>query len=233
MLAALRIDPEDAGSRRNLGDLYRKQGRYGLAEEQLLSAVGLDSLDRESWKGLWNTPTSSRSRPTGPSPPWRTAIRLDSTYAEAHRDLGELLELIGRSEEAETHRDRFEHLDRLEERSQTLRTGIAERPDHLEARLALGEILERMGRSQEALDAYAAVVERDPEKGRTPWKGWRSFTLTRGTLRKRRGWRAGVIALGPEPEAAARAYSVLGLAMAQAGDLGTGSRRPLLDGPRT
>ena len=220
--AALRIDPENAGSRRNLGALYRDQGRYGLAEAELLSAIGLDSLDRGSWNELWNTYIESRQVDRAVAV-LETAIRLDSTHAEAHRGLGELLELVGRSGEAGDHRDRFEHLTRLEEQAATLRTGIAERPDHLEARLALGEILERMGRSQEALDAYAAVVERDPHKVE-PLEKMARLHLNRGNLKQAAGMARRVIALDTEPDIAARAYSVLGPALAQSGQLEQAAR---------
>ncbi len=79
---------------------------------------------------------------------WRyylQALELDPGYSDAHVNVGRLLHLAGRLDEAEAH----------------YRSALKHRPRDPTARFNLGVVLEDQGRLQEAVEAYRAVLELD------------------------------------------------------------------------
>ena len=97
---------------------------------------------------------------------FREALRLDPDYAQAHNNLGAMLQLAGQFDEALDH----------------YRRALALRPDNLEARSNLAQLLSRQGRAAEAADQFKvalAVKRRIPRR----WAGWRGFAPPRATPR--------------------------------------------------
>lgn len=77
---------------------------------------------------------------------YRRALALDAGNAEAHINLGRLLQERGQLREAESH----------------YREAMARAPGEPTATFNLGTVLEDMGRTREAIDAYRRAIEADP-----------------------------------------------------------------------
>jgi tetratricopeptide (TPR) repeat protein len=77
---------------------------------------------------------------------YRRALELDAHHADAHVNLGRLLQEKGMVEEAERH----------------YRLALRERPDHATAAFDLGIALEDLGRTADAIEAYRAALAADP-----------------------------------------------------------------------
>ena len=77
---------------------------------------------------------------------YRRALELDAHHADAHVNLGRLLQEQGLIEEAERH----------------YREALRESPDHSTAAFNLGIALEDLRRPAEAIEAYRAALATDP-----------------------------------------------------------------------
>lgn len=77
---------------------------------------------------------------------YRRSLELDAHHADAHVNLGRLLQEEGLVEEAERH----------------YRLALREDPDHATAAFDLGIALEDLGRPADAIEAYRAALAADP-----------------------------------------------------------------------
>ena len=73
---------------------------------------------------------------------FQEALRIDPDYAQAHNNLGALLQLIGQPDQAMDH----------------YRRAVALRPDNIEARANLGQLLSNQGEVSEAADQFRATL---------------------------------------------------------------------------
>lgn len=80
---------------------------------------------------------------------YRRALELDAHHADAHVNLGRLLQEDGRISEAETH----------------YRLALAANPQHATAAFNLGIALEDLGRPADAIEAYRQAIAVDPRLG--------------------------------------------------------------------
>ena len=77
---------------------------------------------------------------------YRRTLELDAHHADAHVNLGRLLQEDGRISEAETH----------------YRLALAANPEHATAAFNLGIALEDLGRPADAIEAYRQALAADP-----------------------------------------------------------------------
>lgn len=84
--------------------------------------------------------------PTEARDAYRRALELDAHHADAHVNLGRLLQEQGLVEEAERH----------------YRLALHDNPDHATAAFNLGIALEDLGRPGDAIAAYRAALSADP-----------------------------------------------------------------------
>src|SRR5262249_44838362 len=75
------------------------------------------------------------------------ALRIDPQYAQAHNNLGALLQVAGRTAQARTEYER----------------AIALRPDNVEARANLGQLLSNLGDVSGAATQFSAVLDLRPD----------------------------------------------------------------------
>ncbi len=114
----------------------RRTARAALAVEQ--------ELDAEDWYELGlelEAVAATEARDA-----YRRALELDAHHADAHVNLGRLLQGEGRVSEAETH----------------YRQALATNPDHATAAFDLGIALEDLGRPADAIEAYRKALGADP-----------------------------------------------------------------------
>jgi tetratricopeptide (TPR) repeat protein len=115
-----------------------------LARRQAAAARRVeDELDAEQWFELGlelevSAPAEARDA-------YRRALELDPHHADAHVNLGRLLQEGERAEEAETH----------------YRAVLVDHPGHATAWYNLGVVLEDMRRSNDAVKAYEQAVAAD------------------------------------------------------------------------
>ncbi len=103
-----------------------------------------EDLDAEDWYELGLeleavAPTEARDA-------YRRALELDAHHADAHVNLGRLLQEDGRVSEAEAH----------------YRLALATDPEHATAAFNLGIALEDLGRTADAIEAYRQAIAADP-----------------------------------------------------------------------
>lgn len=110
----------------------------------------------------------------------RQALAVDDTNAEAHNNLGNVLQKLERMDEAVSAHQRaatiapaffgawynlgnaLESMDRLEEAGTAFRAVLALKPDHSRACNNLALVLERMGRRGESKEAFRQASALDP-----------------------------------------------------------------------
>ncbi|MGH2771015.1 MAG: tetratricopeptide repeat protein [Actinomycetota bacterium] len=78
---------------------------------------------------------------------YRRALAMDSRHADAHVNLGRLLQEAGKLAEAASH----------------YRSALEAKPGHPTSTFNLGTVLEELGRPAEAMAAYRRAVEADAE----------------------------------------------------------------------
>jgi len=115
-----------------------------LARRQAAAARRAESdLDAEQWFELGEE--LEVSSPAEARDAYRRALELDPHHADAHVNLGRLLQESGRAEEGETH----------------YRAVLADHPDHATAWFNLGVALEDLRRTAEAIKSYSHAVAAD------------------------------------------------------------------------
>jgi Flp pilus assembly protein TadD len=137
--------PTDAGIRMTLAELYRKGQRSSLARKEYEAAVSLAPSDAEAACGLAEVVAEQGDLQA--SEGWcRIAIEEAGSYARAHLDLGHVLNLQHRPEEA---KQEFEEALVLE-------------PNSFQALYNLGVLAERGGRVEEAELRYRQATAAGP-----------------------------------------------------------------------
>ncbi len=145
---AMRLNPQDVDTLRNLSRLDLQSGRVALAVERAEQAQRLDPESAFGWivvavarMGAGRFPEARLA--------WQEVLRRRPDWPEAHLGLGDVLARLGEAEAA------------IHEYNEALRL----RPGFLPARLALGGALERLGRLDEALAQAQQAVAINPRSG--------------------------------------------------------------------
>jgi len=102
-------------------------------------------LGAEDWYGMGLELEAVGGSPTEARDAYRRALELDAHHADAHVNLGRLLQEDGRMAEAEKH----------------YRQALAGEPEHVTAAFNLGIVLEDLGRVAEAVEAYRKALGTD------------------------------------------------------------------------
>ena len=146
-LAALRIDPNMAGTHNNLGNLLRERGQLKSALAHLARAVSLEPNNAEAHHNLGNT-LADLGRTDEAVAQFREALRLDPDLTPAYYNLGVTLAAAGRYDDAI---DSFERALRL-------------RPDDPDTRFVYALALAKVGRLDDAKRQFNLVL-----KTRSDW----------------------------------------------------------------
>ena len=180
---SVKLAPQDAEARNNVGITLRELGRLQEAEASLRQAVALKSDFVEAHSNL-GVALKELGRSEEAEASYRQAIALKSDFVEAHSNLGVALKELGRSEEAEaSYRqaiamkpdyapahynlgNTLRELGRLEEAEASLRQAVALKSDYAEAHNNLGITLNAMGLKERALQHFERNLQL--ERGTNP-----------------------------------------------------------------
>ena len=146
---ATRIDPKDAASWNNLGNLLTKHlGRYAEAEQAYREAIRIDPKFAAPCNNIAILVTKHLGRYADAEEAFREAIRLDPKYALAWSNLGVLF---------------MRYLGRYAEAEQAFREAIRLDPTYALPWNGLGNLLlDHLGRFDEAGQAYRTALKIDP-----------------------------------------------------------------------
>jgi tetratricopeptide (TPR) repeat protein len=169
---SLRLRPDYADTRYNMGLALSRLGRFEEAAEQYAEAVRLDPDHADAHANL-GVMLSRQGRFDEAERRFATALRLDPGHVNAHYNLGLIFSERGRIERARSqfaaalradpgHVNALANLGvvlarqgRLREAATQLAEALRLDPGHVEARANLGVVLSRMGRTDEAIAEYA------------------------------------------------------------------------------
>jgi tetratricopeptide (TPR) repeat protein len=141
---AVRIRPEHASAHSELGVALAKTGRTREAIEHFGKAIAIYPTAITYFNlGLAHL---REGQPDQSVEKFRSALRLNPDYFEAHFNLAIALSRLGRPQEARTH---FLEAIRID-------------PGHAGARSGLGTLLAQQGNWTEAIEHLAAAVDRNP-----------------------------------------------------------------------
>jgi predicted O-linked N-acetylglucosamine transferase (SPINDLY family) len=142
---AIAINPAVADYQSNLGEAYRRSGRWDEAIVHLRRALELSS-DQPGAENNLGLALKHKGRLDEAIAAFRRAITLKPGYAEAHSNLGNALKDQGQFEAA----------------AESLRRALAIKPDHAAAHTNLGNVLAAQGRLDEALSAHHRAIQLQP-----------------------------------------------------------------------
>lgn len=143
---AIRLIPQYAQARHNLGVLLSEKGDMAGAETELAKAIQSDPQYAKALHHLSVIVDRRGGRETEAESWLRVAIALDPTPSEAHRNLARMLALRGDDGEA----------------AKSLGTAIRIRPNDGEAYFLLGSLLERRGMESKAEPYLQKAVKFSP-----------------------------------------------------------------------
>ena len=146
---SVKLAPQDAEARNNVGITLRELGRLQEAEASLRQAVALKSDFVEAHSNL-GVALKELGRSEEAEASYRQAIAMKPDYAPAHYNLGNTLRELGRLEEAEA----------------SLRQAVALKSDYAEAHNNLGITLNAMGLKERALQHFEINLQL--ERGTNP-----------------------------------------------------------------
>ncbi len=143
--AVLRLEPNSADARNDLGEVLEKQGDHMGAIDEFMQALALtDGRDAAAHYNLARV-LAAEEKLTEAEKHYRTAITLRPTYVEARNNLGQLMLREGKFAEA------------VAELKETVRL----RPDFANAHNNLGVALRRSGDVQGAIGEYQSAIRVD------------------------------------------------------------------------
>jgi tetratricopeptide (TPR) repeat protein len=145
-LACVRIEPDDAVIRNELGTVLARLGRVDGAEEQYQQALRLQPDFADARNNLGNI-LGGRGRHEEAAACFREALRLRPAYADSHHNLAITLRTQGKLDEAIFH----------------WRRALALRPNYVDARRALAAALVQRMQPNEAIECYQQVVRAQPQ----------------------------------------------------------------------
>ncbi|OGR02792.1 MAG: hypothetical protein A2520_09500 [Deltaproteobacteria bacterium RIFOXYD12_FULL_53_23] len=160
---AIQVQPGDAGTHYNLGNLLSELKRFPEAEVAYRQVIALQPGDGEAHNNLGNL-LSELKRFNEAEAAYRQAIALRPGDVEAHNNLGILLLNLRRFHEAEA----------------AFTQVIALQPGHTEALYSLGILLSELKRFPEAEAVYRQAIALQPEYAEAQWNlSWLLLSLGR------------------------------------------------------
>lgn len=177
---AVQLDPEDANSHSNLGNIQRVLGKLPEAEVSCRQAIKLKPNFAVAFSNLGNA-LKDLGQLEQAEASYRQAITLNADYAEAYSNLGVTLIDLSRLLEAEkscrqaialkpdfvvAHDNLgliLTGLGRLEQAEVSCRQAITLKPDYAKAHNNLGNILKERGRFLEAEASFKHAIALDPD----------------------------------------------------------------------
>jgi predicted O-linked N-acetylglucosamine transferase (SPINDLY family) len=176
---AVDISPHNAAAHNNLGEAYRRLGRYDDAIESLGRAVTRDANYAEAHFNLGGV-LRRLGRAEEAREAFGRAASLKPAFTEAHLRLGEMLNALGRPEEAAVALRAALDLDpelaeahgslgtalrdagRLDEALASCQRAVALKPDSALAHFNVGNALREKGFLDEAITAFRTASTLDP-----------------------------------------------------------------------
>jgi tetratricopeptide (TPR) repeat protein len=178
------VNPNDADTHRNLGELYLQEGRDDEALTELLAALLINPRDSRAFAGMGQVHLRNGSYGDATEAA-RRALEIDNTSKDARFVLGSALMRLGDTEEGSRQLQEFQRLQTVasaaQARSLELKMLTQEASASLEKKeydraitflqktlayettattyLNLGVVLMRAGRHQEALEAFEKAVD--------------------------------------------------------------------------
>lgn len=144
---AVRVAPEQAELRFNLGVTLQRLRRHPEAVAQFDMALQLDPRSAAAHNALGSSQLALGRRELALES-YRAALALDPKLVAAHNNLGNTCYALGRIEEALAHYE----------------AALALNPQHVEALANSGSALQELGRLEEALARHERVVQLDPRR---------------------------------------------------------------------
>jgi tetratricopeptide (TPR) repeat protein len=156
----LAVTTNNANAHLALGEELKKQGRWDEALAEMQTAWQLED-SRFTQTAAYKKESAyihflladnfkQQGRQTNALAEYREALRLDPVNAEAHNDLGNLLDETGESDEA----------------LQEYREAVRFKPEAPLAHYNLGTLLVKLGRHDEAMREYAEAARLNPDDSR-------------------------------------------------------------------
>lgn len=177
---AVDIAPQNAAGHNNLGEAYRRLGRYDDAVASLERSVAQDAGYAEAHFNLGGV-LRRMGRAEEARAAFERAAALKPGFTEAHLRLGETLNALGRPQEAagalraaleldpelaEAHGSlgvALRDAGHLDEALASCQRAVALKPESALAHLNVGNMLREKDFLDEAAAAYRAALERDPQ----------------------------------------------------------------------
>ena len=142
----LKVSSGSASVHNKMGDIYRQEGRFKEAIEELNKALAIKPKDANAYNNLGVT-YSEMGDKNAAVIYYRKAIDSNLKFAEAYFNLGNAYAALGRKEEA----------------ASSYRKAIELNQSFLEAYINLGVAYQDLGNSAEAIIAYQKVLEINPK----------------------------------------------------------------------
>jgi len=181
LLARAASDPNDAASRRKLGELFYSQNKFKEAAEFFREAVKIESQDHETWVFLGRTYWQQGLNPAAVDA-LNQAVRLAPDDPRPHKLLGEVLHQMGRFSEGRTAKElagvieggagdpqdpqqgaRFLKyllsIGKNDEARSRLQDFLVKWPDNLELRLIHGRLLYKSKKYEEAVKVLRPITQ--------------------------------------------------------------------------
>jgi tetratricopeptide (TPR) repeat protein len=163
---AVKIDPQSALARVELGRVAFWQGEFELAEAQFDAALALAGIPGDIGADAWHFKgmiARSRGDDAAAARAFETALRDQPDRAEVLQQYGAVLRRLGREEEARAVLDRFAAVAELENQARRLRNRLIVAPGDAGTRRELFDLLLRLGRRGEAATTLAELRRIRPE----------------------------------------------------------------------
>jgi tetratricopeptide (TPR) repeat protein len=177
---AAKLQPRDAESQTNLGNLLRARGCLDDAVSCHRRAIALKPDYAEAHNNLGSALRDSK-RLTQAAASYRKAISIKPDFAMAHMNLSDTLLALGQLDEAaqsyrsvlrlrpdsvEAHNNLGNALrdsGQIQEAAASYRRAVAIRPDYAKFHNNLGNALLDLGRIEEAVASYSRALELEPD----------------------------------------------------------------------
>jgi protein O-mannosyl-transferase len=181
IMEALRLQPDSPAAHVNLGAILNRRGRFEEAEAQYRMALLRNPDSAEAHCGLGACLSERKDRLAEALQELLLAVSLKPEYADAHYNLGRVLGLTGRTEEAKAQFSETIRIDpsnaeahfnigialaaqdRLADSLEEYNAAIRINPGYLTARFNLGSTLGTLRRYDEAIAQFSEILRLKPD----------------------------------------------------------------------
>ena len=217
LIRAIRADSTDVRSHQALGNFMRMLGRRQKAEAAFRRALEADGRDVESLRELGLVLTGTGHYREAEEL-FRRALDIRPGHEKLHHNLANLLAIQGRSVEAKSLLAEFERLSHHVDLAERLQRTISRGEGDAEIYLQLAASYSELGQTDEALEAFDALLQRQPGQVQA-LAGSSRLLLHLGKLEEAVARARRAVSAFPEAAVASRAWYVIGFAGAREGRL--------------